>query len=166
MAESANAMLQARVTPFETIRAPMSYTLGQAAKATGKSRPTIQRAIKSGAISAAKAEDGSYEIDPAELHRVFQPVTHTGNAEQDLKRSVPPETVVLQREIELLRERLTDKDEVIDDLRARLDSEAEERRRTQAQLTALLTDQRPKPEPERRRRSWWQIVRRGSAGDG
>ena len=82
---------------------------------------------------------------------------HAGNAEQDLKRSVPPETAVLQREIELLRERLTDKDEVIDDLRARLDGEAEERRRTQAQFTALLTDQRAKPEPGQRRWNWWRI---------
>ena len=137
----------------------MAYTLGQAAKATGKSKPTIQRAIKSGAISASKAEDGSYVIDPAELHRVFPPVTSAGNAEQALKQSVPPsDTGALQREIELLRERLADKDGVIGDLRARLDTEAEERRRTQAQLTALLTDQREQQEPQRRR--WFRFGRR------
>lgn len=53
----------------------MSYTLGDAAKATGKSKTTLHRAIKSGKISATKAENGSYSIDPAELHRVFPPVT-------------------------------------------------------------------------------------------
>jgi hypothetical protein len=53
----------------------------------------------------------------------------------------------LVTEIQLLRERLADKDSVIDDLRHRLDSEAEERRK----LTALLTDQR-KPEPEQARK--------------
>jgi len=136
----------------------MTYTLGQAAKATGKSKPTIQRAIKSGSISAAKADDGSYEIDPSELHRVFPPVTGASNAEQPLKQSVPhSDTGALQREIELLRERLIDKDGVIDDLRQRLDTEAEERRRTQNQLTALLTDQRSKQESEPPRRRWFSF---------
>ena len=51
------------------------YTLGQAAKATGKSKPTIQAAIKKGRISAKKGDDGSYEIDPSELHRVYPPIS-------------------------------------------------------------------------------------------
>lgn len=145
-------VLLVHVTEYETKRDTMGYTLGQAAKATGKSKPTIQRAIKSGTISASKADDGSYEIDPAELHRVFPLVTDTSNTEQHLKQDVlSSETVSLQREVTLLRERLADKDGVINDLRTRLDAEAEERRRTQAQLTALLTDQRPKEEPKRRR---------------
>jgi hypothetical protein len=57
-----------------------------------------------------------------------------------------------QREIELLRERLADKDArladkdaVIDDLRHRLDRETEERRR----LIAILTDQRSQA-------PWWR----------
>jgi len=53
----------------------MSYTLGKAAKTVGKSKTTLHRAIKSGRISAIKSEDGSYSIDPSELHRVFPPVT-------------------------------------------------------------------------------------------
>ncbi|MBV9826936.1 MAG: DNA-binding protein [Alphaproteobacteria bacterium] len=129
----------------------MSYTVGQAAKATGKSKPTISRAIKNGSISATKNDDGSYTIDPSELHRVFPPVKSNSNDETDLK---PSETPSLQREIELLRELLTDKDGVIDDLRQRLDREGEERRQAQAQLTALLSDQRA-PEPQARR-SWWR----------
>src|SRR4051794_18135478 len=53
----------------------MAYTLGTAAKATGRGKATIYRAIKSGKISATRQEDGSYTIDPAELHRVFEPVS-------------------------------------------------------------------------------------------
>jgi excisionase family DNA binding protein len=49
----------------------MAYTLGDAARATGKSKPTIAKAIKAGRISATKTEDGSYQIDPSELHRVY-----------------------------------------------------------------------------------------------
>jgi excisionase family DNA binding protein len=151
----------------------MAYTLGQAAKATGRSKPTIQRAIKNGTISALRATDGSYEIDPAELHRVFPPANDTGNAEQVLKQTVlPSDAGMLQREIDLLRERLADKDAVIDDLRHRLDAEAEERRK----LTAILTDQRTRsiitPPPEKppaakavsaaqapAKRRWWSLGR-------
>ena len=52
----------------------MPYTLGQAAKATGLSKPTIANAIKKGRISALKDDIGQYAIDPAELHRVFPAV--------------------------------------------------------------------------------------------
>ena len=53
----------------------MSYTLGQAAKATGKSKTTIQRSISKGLISAVKGSNGRYEIDPSELHRVFPAIS-------------------------------------------------------------------------------------------
>ena len=46
-------------------------SLSQAAKLTGKSKSTINRAIKTGKLSAARHEDGSYSIDPAELSRAF-----------------------------------------------------------------------------------------------
>src|SRR5215218_9923284 len=53
-------------------------------------------------------------------------------------------------EIVELRARLADAHETIRDLRQRLDTEAEERRR----LTALLADQRPSAPPAPPRRSW------------
>ena len=52
------------------------YTLRQAAKATGKSKSSIQNAIKKGRISASLNDLGHYQIDPAELHRVYPPVSH------------------------------------------------------------------------------------------
>jgi excisionase family DNA binding protein len=52
----------------------MSYTLGTAARATGVSKSTIYRAIKSGRMSANRSDTGDYAIDPAELHRVFPPL--------------------------------------------------------------------------------------------
>lgn len=131
----------------------MSYTLGEAAKAAGISKTSIHRAIKTGKISAVKDAFGSYQIDPAELHRIY-PVAKEGNgyAEHTLEQSVVPEilveTGVLRRETELLRERLNDKDGVIADLRARLDKSEQERRDKDMQLTALLTDQRERPAME------------------
>jgi hypothetical protein len=55
------------------------------------------------------------------------------------RSDIASDTGGLRVEVEMLRERLADKDAVIEDLRRRLDAEAEERRRR----TALLTDQRP-----------------------
>src|SRR3546814_2819833 len=51
----------------------MAYTLGEAAKTTGISKASISRAINSGRISAIKKDDGSFSIEPVELHRVYHP---------------------------------------------------------------------------------------------
>ena len=119
----------------------MAYTLGQAAKAADVSKTTIQRAIKGGRLSASRQDDGSYVIDPAELHRAFP---RDGHADSEMASSVTPSgTGELRVEIEMLRERLAEKNDVIDDLRRRLDQSEEERRQVQARLTGLLTDQRP-----------------------
>jgi hypothetical protein len=49
----------------------MQFTIGQAARETGKSKSTISKALKNGTLSAEKKPDGSYQIDAAELFRVF-----------------------------------------------------------------------------------------------
>lgn len=148
----------------------MSYTLGQAAQATGKSKMTIQRVIKKGVISASKAESGEWEIDPAELHRVFPRITENDTPDRLMLRDdTPNDTRVLQREIEVRDEKIrlieeqTDRERrqlqnTIEDLRNRLDQSEEERRKSQAQLTALLTDQRQKAEvpPPPPPRGFWQ----------
>src|SRR4051812_15423047 len=52
----------------------MAYSVAQAAKAIGKSKNTVLRAISSGRISAARdATRGFFQIEPGELHRVFAP---------------------------------------------------------------------------------------------
>lgn len=120
----------------------MKLTLGTAAKATGKSKTTIYRAIKSGKLSADY--DGEYSIDPSELFRVFEPlqrnVTCNGewNDTQPLAQPpVTPESVL----IEAMKQQLSDRQSTIDDLRKRLDDEASERRKLMAMLAY-------KPEPE------------------
>src|SRR3954471_3612788 len=125
----------------------MRYNLGQAAQATGKSKMTIQRAVKSGRISANKAETGEWAIDPSELHRVFPLVTEGDGIDRIMLRDdTPSESSELRAKLEASEQRLRDAQEQVMDLRHRLDQSEDERRRTQAQLTALLTDQRPKPE--------------------
>jgi hypothetical protein len=48
-----------------------NLTLCQAAKVSGRTKATISEAIKKGRISARKNDLGRYEIDPAELNRVY-----------------------------------------------------------------------------------------------
>jgi len=132
----------------------MAYTASQAAKATGKSIPTITRAIKNGKISAVPNGAG-WLIDPAELHRVFPPATKPSNGTPNvmgnsLGNETPNVTNSLELEVKLLREMLAQERGTVEDLRKRLDTEADERKR----LTLMLTDQRAKPEPKRSLWSW------------
>ena len=121
----------------------MKYSLKQASDVTGKSKPTIQRAIKKGLISANKNDRGFYMIDPSELHRIYPSIhrdeTVLRSIEMDLKQGeTVSETVMLRDKISVLDKSLNDKDTIIDDLRKRLDRESEERRK----LTMMLVDQR------------------------
>ena len=134
----------------------MKYTLGEAAKATGKAKSTILRSVRNGTISASKGPSGAYQIDPAELHRVFEP----NGAQNALQNATQPpveqskhhgETADLRleharEEVDReKRERERERDQMqatIDDLRARLD-------RSEDRVTALLAA------PEPTRRSWW-----------
>ena len=52
----------------------MSYSLAEAAKATGTNKTTILRAVKSGKISGKRDEHGNWHLQPAEVHRVYEPV--------------------------------------------------------------------------------------------
>src|SRR3954447_3245415 len=95
---------------------------------------------------------GEWEIDPAELHRVYAPVA------ADVMRTVTPdaevtvELLLLRQELAAQAERLTAMQEErererrqlterVTELRDQLAKSEEERREKDRQLTALLTDQ-------------------------
>lgn len=115
------------------MRDPMRYTLGTAAKASGKSKTTIQRAIAKGKISAIRDADGSYSIDPSELHRVFPRTTQETVSETPQKDTThpPDETPALRAKIESLEAMLAREREALDELR-------EDRDAWKQQATALL----------------------------
>lgn len=50
-----------------------TLSLREAAEQTGVSKSTIFRAIKAGRMSAPRNDDGEFQIDPAELFRVYPP---------------------------------------------------------------------------------------------
>jgi hypothetical protein len=130
----------------------MPYSLKQAADATGRTKPAILRAIQTGKISAKKNELGEWEIEPAELHRVYPPVAGgvalTGKPDEVAVADVlllrqeltakEERLTALQEERERERRQLTER---ITELRDQLARSEEERREKDRQLTALLTDQ-------------------------
>lgn len=91
----------------------MKLSASEAAKRTGKSVPTITRAIKSGKISAERADSGSYLIDPAELFRVFPALTRPNNETPPMlgyetPRVTPDETRLLQEKVSSLEASLAE----------------------------------------------------------
>lgn len=116
----------------------MKLSANEAAKRTGKSVPTITRAIKSGKISAEKTGAGSYLIDPSELFRVFPPVTSRNDVtptrlEHETHGVTPLET-------RLLQEKISDLEAALADAKAERDEW-----RDQAKRLAMAL---PAPEPE------------------
>ena len=122
------------------------YTLGQAAKEAGCSKATISRAIKSGKLSASRLEDNTYQINPSELQRWIDSNGHRNSKmKQIVTPDKTPETPIgnsaLQAEADGLRAQVELLKSERDDLRDRLDREAEERRQI---TTRLLEYEKPK----------------------
>lgn len=117
-------------------------SLTQAAKAAGKSKSTINRAIKSGKLSAIRHSDGSYSIEGSELSRVFPLGTHKGSEWVSAELSMESaRTALLESENAALRAALDREREALNDLRADRDA-------WRQQATNLLG--RPK-----KRLAWW-----------
>jgi len=129
----------------------MKHTLGTAAKACGKAKSTILKAIRSGKISASKNENGEWQIDPSELHRVFDPVSSTV---QETHEKTPSNTLnehvftALERENALLRQLLDEERELHAETRKQV-------REKDAVLTGLLTGPRSEPELKRKKILWF-----------
>jgi hypothetical protein len=135
-------------------------SLGQAAKAVGRSKSALSRDVKAGKISATRNADGSLAIEPSELFRVFPPVSQSNSEWSDPQpldngagtvervNDTPPQRATDSLQLyQRLAKAEAERDLLLDqvaDLRTRLDREGEERRR----LTAVLTDER--------RRPWWR----------
>jgi hypothetical protein len=92
------------------------YTLGTAANACGLNKSTVLRAIKAGKISATRDEHGQWHIDPAEMHRVYPPIASNPEEQRREQRYAPAQQ----------RDRT---DELVAELRARLDDMRNERDR-------------------------------------
>lgn len=145
----------------------MELSASEAAREVGKSVQTITRAIQKGRLSASGPKGGPYKIEASELFRVYPRQALEPSATPSMagyaSDEKPNATGVLELEAKMLREMLAREQDTVADLRARLDAEAEERRR----LTALLAHRdADKPvtgvsvpdeqvQVSARRRFWW-----------
>jgi len=124
----------------------LPYTLGQAAKATGKQKSTILDAIRNGRLSATRDEKNQWQIDPAELHRVYPQNT---DAERDETPPNPSKTELLEEKIRHLEREVRHLEQTADDLRADREDLRGDRDHWRRQATHLLTHQ-PGPEADRK----------------
>ena len=117
----------------------MFYTLGSAAKATGKTKTAIADSVKKGRISATKDSFGRYQIDPAELHRVYPP-TSEKDGKDDPQQGLD-KTPELTAKIMILEVQVKAIGELKDQIAAERDDLRADRDHWRRQATALLTSQ-------------------------
>src|SRR5512147_425935 len=109
-------------------------SISEASRRTGKPRSTLHRHIRTGKLSKEFDELGNPIIDMSELERVYGPLLSP-----DMKpdgatlQFAPSKRTALDIEIQIALEVLKRENALLrderDDLRRRLDAEAEERRR-------------------------------------
>jgi hypothetical protein len=135
------------------------YSARQLATILGVQPSTITRDIKKGRLSAARDDKGGYLIDASEIARAYPDrvtvdvagnVCATGRTQRDATgeatHATAPATdatAVLAARLEAAERLLAEREQTIEDLRRRLDSEADERRK----LTARLVDHSAQPAP-------------------
>ena len=130
---------------FNPIENAMKHTLGEAAKVVGFSKSTISRAIKTGALSAKRLDDGSFSIEPSELERWNTSNSHSNAKMKKLSTPVATaetsnETGVLEAELKGARELLARADAE----RERLEADRDKWREQAERVTLLLEDNRPR----------------------
>ena len=130
----------------------MKLSANKAHKEAGIAKKTLLEALETGKMSATKNEKGHWEIDPAELFRVF-PKTgrHPVSETETHPPRKPHENNVL--EVELKAER---------DMRARLEAEIEDlkvqRDKWQDQAKMLLIANRNTPDAKAERKGFFARV--------
>jgi hypothetical protein len=123
----------------------------QAAKMARVSRPTIDKKIKSGELSAEKQYDGSVLIDVSELERVFGSLVAPDTmqpARKDLHADTSQVAAILQSQIELLQREIYT-----------LREEREKDRREREQLLEIIQSQTrllPAPKEPEPKKTFWQ----------
>lgn len=106
-------------------------TITEAAKQTGLTRAAIHKAIKSGRLSATKDDSGNFQVDAAELFRVYKPVDKNGIQES----AYLPDTA----EYRLIAQRL----EFTERLLRQVENERDSLRYSLNQAMSLITHQQP-----------------------
>jgi hypothetical protein len=124
---------------------------------TGLNKTTVLRAIKSGRISGTRDEQGQWQVEPVELHRVFPAVAEQRGDSDAMPRDATARAVQAEQRRADLKAMLDDMRRQRDDMKADRDRwrDQADAWREQAQASQKqLTDQRAR-EPQ----SLWRWLR-------
>ena len=134
----------------------MGISLSEAAKLVGMSKNGIVKAIKAGKVSGQKNVHGQWEVDPAELTRVYQPLQSVStNQNEPVRVSEPKENKSVDGEIKLLREQIDLLREQLSDAKGR-EEKILKMMDEQISNVRLLADQREQ-KPEQGRGFWRRL---------
>jgi len=131
-------------------------SLREAAERAGSSKSTIFRYIKSGRLSASRGDDGAFQIDPAELARVFtpQPSQQERAGSVSLEYDGMPGWDDMKSRNAALEEKVRGLEALLAEVRSNRDTVQEQLRQVLAALPA------PAPAPAgKAARPWWPFWR-------
>jgi hypothetical protein len=115
-------------------------SLSEAATAAGIAKSTIWRAVKAGRVSATRTPMGTYQVDPAELFRVFPAMPKNVEMKQPAPATETGAVAALEGQISALKEVSGLLKEQLEDVRKDRDAW-----RIQAEsYQRLLVDARPR----------------------
>ena len=118
-------------------------TLGEAAKMTGMSKPTISKAVKSGKVTGTKGENGVFQIEKSELIRVYPEKTNKAGASKSTS-ATKAGSAVAELENKHLAEQVADLQARLSKTEDRLETAEIREREANARVFVLIEDQRPK----------------------
>lgn len=116
-------------------------TLGEAAKMTGKSKPTISKAVNDGRLSGSKV-DGVYQIEVSELLRVYP--AKTTSEKLTVSKPAQPSSALSELEKKYLEKQVADLEYRLSEMKDERDQAMTDAKADRARMYALLEDQRPK----------------------
>jgi hypothetical protein len=127
----------------------MTYSLAAAAAATDTDVSTILKAIEDGKIAATKDELGEWHVEPAELYRVYSPVTEHGSNNDATRRAAAADATDIEEQIAALIRQAGDR------LRQQLDDV--QQRDSDTWRDQPQASQRPASD-KRERHPWWRRI--------
>jgi excisionase family DNA binding protein len=146
----------------------VKYTIGQAAKATGRSKSLVSKAIKDGKLSATRVgttPTSPMEIDASELFRVY-PLMPSRENKAEQPKEQPKEqpnhnAIALATALEIVKVERKYQDEKIEDLKGQLQEAkalAEEYRQSLRSSEVKLIGVMEKITEADNKRGFWQRV--------
>lgn len=124
-----------------------NVSIREAVKIYQVSRPTLTKALKNGKVSGVQDDKGQWQIDPAELARVYQPRTDgAAKGGQDEPDNFTNKNTSLPGEVDTLKARLAEAEQRA----AVAEALAEERGKHIEDLRRML------PAPQESQRPGWR----------